>query len=73
MSHDHQAQRNAELRLEECWETTEDDDSGFCGCTTCIVREVLEAAVSELYAGFIEVVESHGVTVPVEVAQLFDE
>lgn len=73
MSHDLQAQRAAELRLEECWETTEDDDSAFCGCTTCIVREVLEAAVADLYAGFIEVVESHGVKVPAEVVELFND
>lgn len=41
------AQRAAEDRLAECWEALHEDDSDlvFCGCVTCIVREVLEAAV----------------------------
>lgn len=76
MAHDQQAQRNAEEHLEELYEQldAEDGDSGaFCGCTTCVVREVLEAAVPELYAGFIELVESYGVRVPAEVVELFDE
>ena len=73
MEHDLQAQRNAEAHLEECWETSEDDDSGFCGCTTCIVREVLEAAAPELYAGFVDLVESYGVKIPAQVANLFAE
>lgn len=45
------AQRAAEDRLEACYdELSEDDDDGqFCGCITCIVREVLEAAVPILF------------------------
>jgi hypothetical protein len=40
-------QRKAEQHLEACWEAEWDDAeespafAPFCGCTTCIVREVL--------------------------------
>ena len=50
----HEAQQAAEERLETIWEAEESDDDSayddidmagpFCGCTTCIVREVLHAA-----------------------------
>jgi hypothetical protein len=44
------AQRAAEARLFDCFDGLYDDESGdsavgpFCGCYTCIVREVLDAA-----------------------------
>jgi len=44
------AQRAAEARLFDCFEGLHDDEAGdsavgpFCGCDTCIVREVLDAA-----------------------------
>jgi hypothetical protein len=55
-----QAQRAAELRLieaeQDMWESIEREDAGehktagwFCGCDTCIVREVLDAAWPYLY------------------------
>lgn len=45
------AQKAAEDRLEACYEelSEDDDDSLFCGCITCIVREVLDAAVPILF------------------------
>ena len=62
MSHEleEQAQRAAELRLieaeQDMWESIEREDAGehktagwFCGCDTCIVREVLDAAWPYLY------------------------
>lgn len=71
MTYEADAQRKAELHLEECWETSEDDDSGFCGCTTCIVREVLTAAAPDMYAALIESLREHDVDVPAEVERLF--
>lgn len=44
------AQRAAEARLLDCMDGIDDEDAGdsavaaFCGCDTCIVREVLDAA-----------------------------
>ena len=49
------AQRSAEARLFDCMDGLYDDESGdsavgaFCGCYTCIVREVLDAAWPWLY------------------------
>ena len=60
---DEAAQRAAEQRLKGCWAAQEfydehyDDGeqppedpscAPFCGCTTCIVREVLDAAYPHL-------------------------
>lgn len=51
MNADDRAQQAAEAHLEACWayehgETDEAPDfaAPFCGCTTCMVREVLHAA-----------------------------
>jgi len=49
------AQRASEARLDDCFEGIYDPDYGdsavgaFCGCNTCIVREVLDAAWPWLY------------------------
>lgn len=49
------AQRAAEARLWDCFEGLYDDEAGdsavgaFCGCYTCIVREVLDSAWPWLY------------------------
>jgi hypothetical protein len=49
------AQRSAEARLFDCMDGLYDDEVGdsaigpFCGCYTCIVREVLDAAWPWLY------------------------
>ena len=49
------AQRSGEARLMDCMEGTYNDEAGdsavgaFCGCDTCIVREVLDAAWPWLY------------------------
>lgn len=49
------AQRAAEARLFDCMDGLYDDEAGdsavgaFCGCYTCIVREVLDAAWPWLY------------------------
>lgn len=67
------AQRKAELHLEECYELAEDDDSAFCGCTTCIVREVLTAAAPDLYRALVELLEENRVFVPPEVAALYED
>jgi hypothetical protein len=46
------AQQAAEKRLVELWDAYDDEDYDtlglFCGCTTCVVREVLEAAYPHL-------------------------
>lgn len=49
------AQKSAEARLLDCFDGLYDDEAGdsavgaFCGCNTCIVREVLDAAWPWLY------------------------
>jgi hypothetical protein len=64
---DEAAQRAAEQRLEGCWEAQDFYDGDydvvgeqppedpscapFCGCVTCIVREVLDAAYPHLCPG----------------------
>lgn len=50
----HRMQQAAEKRLQGCW--LELDNEGaeevsaapFCGCEVCVVRETLDAAISEL-------------------------
>lgn len=51
------AQRAAEERLEAAWAALDDEEGEcedpelagpFCGCTTCLVREVLDAAYPHL-------------------------
>lgn len=50
------SQQAGEDRLDKCWAMVYDDvyvpeASGlFCGCTTCVVREVLDAAIPYLFA-----------------------
>ena len=50
------AQRAGEDRLDKCWTIVFDDADVpeacglFCGCTTCVVREVLDAAIPFLFA-----------------------
>jgi len=51
-----QAQRTAEARLMACMDEVYEDDyeetvasAPFCGCYTCIVREVIDAAWPSLY------------------------
>jgi hypothetical protein len=49
------AQKAAEARLFDCMEGVFDEEMGesaigpFCGCNTCIVREVIDAAWPWLY------------------------
>lgn len=66
MSWDLEAQRAAERRVDECmeamYEFEEDGDDStespacapFCGCTTCIVREALDAAYPIMRRGIAE-------------------
>ena len=50
-----QAQDAAEKRLMEAWDNWNDENDGatltgpFCGCDTCVVREILHAAWPHLY------------------------
>lgn len=67
------AQRKAELHLEECYELMEGDDSDFCGCMTCIVREVLNAAAPDLYRAFVDILEHNHVFIPPTVSALFED
>lgn len=71
MNHDDLAQQAAEARLEECYENFDEDDGEFCGCTTCIVREVLDAAVPDIWAGLIELLDERKIEVPNDVRALF--
>lgn len=56
------AQRAAEDRLELCYEDMDreyggdgpDPETAFCGCTTCVVREVLTAAYPILRKGVLD-------------------
>ena len=66
-----QAQRAAELRLmtavdmlineDDEWITEWDDLAGpFCGCGTCVVREVLDAAWPYIYELALRRIENRG-------------
>ena len=75
-NHEANAQRKAELWLEQCYDTQEDNEGPegselFCGCTTCIVREVLTVATPHLYAALIDVLTEEGVDVPPRVVRMF--
>lgn len=74
-SHEARAQREAELWLEQCYDAVDSEDVPegaelFCGCTTCIVREVLTAATPHLYAALIELLAEEGIDVPTRVEKL---
>ena len=49
------AQRAAEGRLMRAWEFLNEENDGsalagvFCGCETCVIREILDAAWPALY------------------------
>lgn len=69
------AQKAAEDRLDFLWSLEDDDeDLGlYCGCTTCIVREVLEAATPELWQCFVAIAAQHGVEISPQLRAIFDQ
>lgn len=82
MSHSTKAQLAAEQRLEYLWSLPDEstaeepyvpEDFGFCGCTTCIVREVLESATPDLYRAIVEMLRTHNVEIPVALETLLDD
>lgn len=57
-----EAHHAAEMRLQDCWAALLDNDqlaearlsAPYCGCDTCVVREVLDAAYPHLRQHFTE-------------------